>query len=111
MANRFVRTTEKVRVRIDDVTVAESTDAIALHEGNLPVRYYFPKSDVSFDYFQPTDSVTRCHWKGQARYWSAEIGDRIHKDVLWGYDEPLPEAAEIAGRVAFYNDRVTIDIG
>ncbi|MCI0678314.1 MAG: DUF427 domain-containing protein [Actinobacteria bacterium] len=111
MGNRFVKTEERVRVDIDGVTVADSTDVIALHEGSLPIRYYFPKSDVRFDLLTPTQNTTRCHWKGDARYWSADVRGRLHADVLWGYDEPLPGAADIAGRVAFYNERVDIRTG
>jgi uncharacterized protein (DUF427 family) len=107
-SNRFENLDERVRVEIDRVIVADSNDVIALHEGTLPVRYYFPKSDVRFEYFVPSDTVTRCHWKGEARYWSAHVGDSVHDDVLWGYDTPLPGAEEIAGRVSFYNHRVLL---
>jgi uncharacterized protein (DUF427 family) len=93
---------------LDGVTIADSTDVVHLHEGNLPVRYYFPKSDVRFDMLTPTETSTRCHWKGDASYWSAEVGGRDYPDILWGYEDPLPGAADIEGRVAFYNDRVSI---
>jgi uncharacterized protein (DUF427 family) len=106
--NRFERPGTRVRVELDGVTVADSTDVVHLHEGNLPVRYYFPKSDVRFDLLTATDTSTRCHWKGNASYWSADIGGAVHDDILWGYEDPLPEASEIAGRVSFYNNRVAI---
>jgi uncharacterized protein (DUF427 family) len=105
---RFENPGKRVVVEIDGQAVADSTDVVHLHEGNLPVRYYFPKTDVRFDLLTPTETSTRCHWKGDARYWSADVGGRVHEDVLWGYEDPLPKAAEIAGRVSFYNDRVTI---
>ena len=95
-------------MEVDGVTLADSKDVIALHEGSLPVRYYFPKADVRFDLLTPTDTSTRCHWKGDASYWSAEVGGRLYPDILWGYEDPLPEAEGIAGRVSFYNNKVSI---
>jgi uncharacterized protein (DUF427 family) len=108
MSNRFERPGTRVRVEVDGVTVADSTDVIALHEGSLPVRYYFPKDDVRLDLLDPSDTVTRCVWKGTARYWSADIEGQVHRDILWGYDTPLPKAEAIAGRVSFYNEKVDI---
>lgn len=98
----------RVRVEIEGVTLADSTKAIALHEGSLPTRYYLPKEDVRLDLLQPTDTSTVCGWKGTARYWSAEINGGLHRDVVWGYEEPLDGATEIAGRVCFYNEKVDI---
>lgn len=106
--NRFEKAEGRVRVEVDGVAMADSTRVIALHEGTLPVRYYFPKDDVVFEHLKPSDTVTTCHWKGQARYWSAHVGDSVHEDLLWGYDDPLPGATEITGRVSFYNHRVEI---
>jgi uncharacterized protein (DUF427 family) len=111
MANFFEDVGRRVRVEIDGLAVADSTTAIALREGNLPIRYYFPKEDVRFDLLEPTDTATRCGWKGQARYWSATVDGKLHKDVVWAYESPLPEAARIAGRVCFYNERVDIIVG
>jgi uncharacterized protein (DUF427 family) len=110
MSNEFTPLENRVRVEIDGSTVADSTEVVALREGSLPVRYYFPKSDVQFDLFTPTQTVTRCGWKGYARYWTAIVEGREYPDVLWGYDDPLPEAADIAGRVSFYNERVEIRV-
>ena len=108
--NTFTKVPGRVTVTIDGVTVADSTDVIALQEGSLPTRYYFPKADVDFDHLVPTDTKTRCPWKGEASYWTARVGDVEHPDVAWGYEEPLPEAEPIAGRVCFYDDRVDLRV-
>ena len=79
-------------------------------ETGLPVRYYLPKTDVRFEYLTPTDTATACPYKGTARYWSIDVGEGSHDDVVWGYDAPLRESQEVAGFVAFYNEKLDIYI-
>lgn len=109
LMNSFTRFDGRVTISIDGVTVADSTDAILLQEGHLRPRYYFPKADVRFDLLTPTETHTRCGWKGLASYWTAEVEGTEHTDVVWGYEDPLPEASQIAGRVCFYNERVDLE--
>ena len=108
--NNFTKVDGRVTVAVDGSTVADSTDVIALEEGNLPTRYYFPKSDVAFDHLEATATHTRCPWKGNASYWTIRVGDTELVDAVWGYEEPLPEAEQIAGRVCFYNERVDLAV-
>jgi uncharacterized protein (DUF427 family) len=98
----------RVRVEIDGVTVADSTNTSFLFETGLPVRYYIPKTDVRMDLLTPTDLATACPYKGTARYWSVNIDGESHDNVVWGYDTPLPESQKVGGLVAFYNERVDI---
>ena len=37
----------RVQVRINGETVADSTRALALTEGKLPTRWYFPREDIT----------------------------------------------------------------
>jgi uncharacterized protein (DUF427 family) len=97
-----------VRVEVDGVTVAESSKPMLLFETRLPVRYYLPKTHVRMDLLSPTDSVTRCPYKGQAEYWSVRAGDTVHADLAWSYRTPLPESQRIAGLISFYSERVDL---
>lgn len=97
-----------VRVEIDGVTVAESTQPRLLFETGLPTRYYLPKTDVRLDLLEPSDTVTRCPYKGEAEYWSVRIGDEVHKDVAWFYRMPLPESQKVGGLVAFYDEKADV---
>jgi uncharacterized protein (DUF427 family) len=45
-----------------------------------------------------------------ASYWTAVVNDQRHDDIVWSYPSPLIESHRIAGMVAFYNDRVTIEV-
>ncbi len=95
-----------VRVVIEGVTVAETTDPKLLFETDLPTRFYVPKVDVHMDLLVATDSESHCPYKGAARYWSVRAGDILVPDIAWSYPTPLPESQRVAGLVAFYNEKV-----
>ncbi|MEN8238150.1 MAG: DUF427 domain-containing protein [Actinomycetota bacterium] len=97
-----------VRVEVDGVVVAESDKTRFLFESNLPVRYYFPKPDVRFEYLEATSTASHCPYKGTARYWSINTVGETHHDVAWGYDSTFPESQLVAGFVAFYNEKLDI---
>ena len=100
----------RVRVEVDGVTVADSTNASFLFETGLPTRYYFPKTDVRMDLLTPTETATACPYKGTARYWSVATEGETYPDLAWGYDTPLAESMKIAGLISFYNEKVDIYI-
>jgi uncharacterized protein (DUF427 family) len=102
----IVHSSRQVRVELGGETLAESSRPYLLFEPPLPVRYYLPRDDVQGDLLQPSDTRTFCAYKGRASYWSAAGED----DVAWTYTEPLREAAEVTGRVAFFNERVDIRV-
>ena len=97
-----------VRIEIDGTTVADTNRALLLFETRLPTRYYIPREDVREDLLKPSDSHTRCPYKGIASYYSVETGDAVHDDVVWYYPHPLSEVAPIEDVLAFYNERVDI---
>ncbi|MFI6514062.1 DUF427 domain-containing protein [Spirillospora sp. NPDC050679] len=97
-----------VRVEVDGVTVAESGGPRLLFETGLPTRYYLPKTHVRMDLLEPSDTVTRCPYKGTAEYWSIRAGGAVHKDLAWSYAAPLPESRGVEGLVAFYDEEVDV---
>jgi uncharacterized protein (DUF427 family) len=97
-----------VRVVVADETVAETRRPWLLFETGLPTRYYLPKADVRMDLLVATDSQTQCPYKGDARYWSARVGDTVEEDIAWSYPFPIPECPRIANLVCFYNERADI---
>src|SRR5262249_41163227 len=90
-----VLSSRHVRVEIEGVTLAETRRPILLFETGLPIRYYIPKLDVRMDLLEPTDSATRCPYKGVACYWSARVRDKLVKDIVWSYPAPIPECPKI----------------
>jgi uncharacterized protein (DUF427 family) len=99
-----------VKVMVDGEIVAETRRPRLLFETSLPVRYYIPRLDVRMDLLEPTDTITRCPYKGVASYWSVRAGGAIHNDLAWSYKAPIPECTKIENLIAFYNERVDIDV-
>jgi uncharacterized protein (DUF427 family) len=103
-------TSRHVRVTLGDTVLAESTHARALFETGLPPRWYLPRVDVRMDLLVASDTVTHCPYKGRAEHLSARVGDLEASDVAWSYPAPLPESSRIAGLIAFYDDRVEVEV-
>ena len=102
----IVHSSRHVLVELDGATLAESTRPCLLFEPPLPVRCYLPREDVRTDLLATSETRTACAYKGQASYLSTATDD----DVAWYYPEPLREAAEITGRIAFFNERADVMI-
>jgi uncharacterized protein (DUF427 family) len=104
----FLYPEERVRAFFADKAIAESSRVLLLLERkHLPV-YYFPMDDVRMDLLKQTDRHTHCPRKGDASYWTIEVGDRRSENAAWSYLDPIPKASEIKGYLAFYSDRVDI---
>lgn len=104
------RTTRHVRVLVDGEVVADSVRALALFETALPPRFYLPADDVRTDLFEPSATRTRCAYKGSAQHWHVRVGDALHEDVAWTYAEPDDDAREVRDLIAFYNERVDLEL-
>ena len=104
-----LRSTRSVRVELDGTVLAESSSSVMVFETGLPTRYYLNRTEVDFAQLTATDTVTECPYKGTTTgYWSAHVGDRVHRDLAWSYDFPTRQLLPIAGLIAFYNERVDI---
>ncbi|HEX3826280.1 MAG TPA: DUF427 domain-containing protein [Sporichthyaceae bacterium] len=97
-----------VRIEVDGVVVARSTQPRILFETGLPPRYYLPLTDLRMDLLRPSELQTQCPYKGTAGYWSLQIGGRSYPDLVWTYRTPLPESQKIAGLACFYNEKVDL---
>jgi uncharacterized protein (DUF427 family) len=87
--------------------VAETRAALTLREASyLPVQY-LPRSDVRMDLLARSEHATYCPYKGDCAYYS--LPGEAGRNAVWTYEAPYPAVAEIAGRLAFYPDRVVIE--
>jgi uncharacterized protein (DUF427 family) len=77
--------------------IAESKDIVNIENNN-----YFPISSVNKEFLQESDTVTRCPWKGLARYHTLVVDGKENPDAAWYYPEPSDLAKEIKGRIAFW---------
>jgi uncharacterized protein (DUF427 family) len=103
-------TSRHIRISLDGEVLAETDKAMALFESNLPIRWYLPREDVTAE-LEPTDTQTRCPYKGIAGYYAVRRGNgETVKDLIWYYDDPLRAVDGIAGRLCFFNERVDVEV-
>lgn len=58
-----------------------------------------------------SETVTQCRYKGAAAHYSLRIEAGVVRDVAWTYaDEVIREGEPIRSPVAFYDDKVTVDV-
>ena len=95
----------RVQVRFAGEVIADSRDAVTMHETNHGPVFYIPRKDVKMDRLVPTEHHTYCPYKGQASYFSL-TGARTAENAVWSYETPYDEVMDIKERLAFYPDRV-----
>jgi uncharacterized protein (DUF427 family) len=95
-----------VEIVVGGETVARSTRPVLLFETSLPTRYYLPFTDVRTECLDPTDTVSRCPYKGRARYWSVRAGGLLVPDAAWSYPDPIAEMPKVRELVCFFTERV-----
>ena len=98
--------TERIRVMVDGLVVADTMRAARVLETAHPPTYYLPPEDVRLDLLVPSVSSSRCEWKGTATYWTLATGSRTIEDVAWGYERPDTGFEAIRGHLAFYAAKV-----
>jgi len=101
-----VPSTRAVEVVLGGETVASSRRTRFVFETGLPTRYYLPVEDVRMDLLEPSETLARCPYKGEARYWRARVGTTVYDDIVWSYPDPVPECSKIKDLMCFYNEHV-----
>jgi uncharacterized protein (DUF427 family) len=97
---------DRVTVKFAGQTIADSTKALTLREAGYAPVQYIPRGDVRMDLLNATSHRTHCPYKGEAGYFSIKVGDRTVENAVWSYEQPYSAMQEIAGRLAFYPNRV-----
>jgi uncharacterized protein (DUF427 family) len=97
------RSSRHVRIQRDGVLLAESHSPTLVFETKLHPRFYLPRADVKAEVL-PSDLVTACPYKGRATYLSFAVGENL----AWTYPDPLPDASQLAGLVAFFDEVVDV---
>jgi uncharacterized protein (DUF427 family) len=109
-----LRSHRHVRASLDGITLAETARPVLVFETGLPTRYYFDRTDVDFTHLVPAGTRTACPYKGvTSGYWSVRTGDEVRdgdQDLAWAYDFPTRQLLPIAGLVAFYNEKIDLDV-
>jgi uncharacterized protein (DUF427 family) len=104
------RSSRRVRFEHKGVVLADSDRGQWLFEGAFPmVRYYLPLKDVRVQ-LRATELHTTCAYKGHATHYTAVLADQELDNIAWSYPEPLVDAAEVAGLICFYQERLDLFI-
>lgn len=84
----------------NDKVLAESDDTKVVEN-----NHYFPKESIKEEYFKPSDTTTRCFWKGKANYYNLEVDGKEIEDAAWFYPDASFAAKPIENYVAFYKKK------
>jgi uncharacterized protein (DUF427 family) len=106
----ILRSSRHLKVSVNGEVVAETRRPLALFETGLPPRWYIPREDVRTELLEDSDKRTGCAYKGFASYWSVRAGDELEEDLVWCYPDPTRDVERIKGYLAFFNERVDIEV-
>jgi uncharacterized protein (DUF427 family) len=103
--------TVRVVARVGDTVIADTSAALTLREAGYPPVHYIPLGDVVPGTLRPSTSDSYCPYKGDASYYDVVLPDgKELVDAVWTYQVPYPAVDAIADRVAFYTDRVQVEV-
>ena len=95
-------TKARVVVKAGGRVVADSRNAFTLQESTYPAVQYIPLADVDAGVLERTGHETYCPYKGEASYYSLNVGDVKAENAIWTYEKPYDAVAPIKDHVAFY---------
>ena len=100
-----------IRIEFNGEIIADTVRAIRNLQTGIPPVYYIPRGDIWTDRLKVSERHSHCRFKGDADYWTVQVGDRTASNIAWSYPDPLPEAIGIKDYVAFYAHAVeaTVD--
>ena len=100
------RNAGRVVVLVAGRVIADTREALTLHEAHYQPVQYIPRKDVNMAQLARTDHTTYCPYKGDAAYFSIPAGGERSGNAVWTYETPYAAVAGIKDHVAFYPDRV-----
>ncbi len=97
---------KRIRGVLAGETVVDTCHGTMLHESGMLPQWYLPLDDIRADLLVESSTSTHCPFKGDASYYSVQVGDRLVEDAIWTYRAPNPESAWLEGLAGFYFDRL-----
>jgi uncharacterized protein (DUF427 family) len=96
------RNSSRVVVSVAGRVIADTREALTLHEAHYPAFQYIPRKDVDMAQLTRSDSTTYCPYKGDAAYFNIPVGGELSIDAVWSYETPYAAVAGIKDHLAFY---------
>ncbi len=100
---------KRVRISVGGDVIAETSRALTLKEASYPPVQYIPREDADPAKLKRTEHNTYCPYKGDASYFSIVSGGKTLENAIWTYETPYDSVKDIAGHLAFYPNKVTIE--
>src|SRR5947209_5934087 len=92
----------RIKVVFGGVTLAYTIRAKRVLETSHPPVYYVPPEDVRMEHLTLAGGTSFCEWKGVARYYDIETGERKEYWATWFYPDPVPASAGLKDYVVVY---------
>ncbi len=96
-------------LRAGGAIIGETRNAVELIEGSNPPVVYFPREDIAMAFLEPSETRSVCPHKGEAVYFSVQTKSVLIEDAGWSYESPKEGLEQIAGHLAFYPDKATVE--
>ncbi len=96
-------------IRAAGAVLGESNNVVELSEGSYDPVLYVPRADLAMALFDQTDHTTNCPYKGDASYFTLQAKSGPILNAAWSYESPKEGLETIAGHLAFYPDKVTVE--
>jgi uncharacterized protein (DUF427 family) len=96
-------------LRAGDAVLGESTQALELSDSSDAPVIYFPRGDIAMAFLELSPTGSTSTHLGDASHYSIITPSGTIKDAAWSYEDPRPGVAAIAGHLAFYADKVTVE--
>ena len=103
-------TPARVRVLWRGQVLADTRNALTLREARYPAVHYLPSEDVDMARLTRSAHGTYCPFKGDCSYLNLPGEDESSCNAVWLYEAPFDAVAAIKDRLAFYPDRVEIEV-
>ncbi len=96
-------------IRAAGAVLGESSNVIELVEGSYPSVFYVPRADLAMAFFDATEHTSVCPHKGTASYFTIQAKSGPIENAAWSYETPNAGLESIAGHLAFYPEKVTVE--
>lgn len=74
------------------------------------MSFTFPRAYAEMLLFVRSDHHSYCPYKGECSYFSVPWGGERGRNIAWSYEAPYPAVAAIRNHLAFYSDRVDLEL-
>jgi uncharacterized protein (DUF427 family) len=100
----------RIRIHVGAQAIVDTTRGVIVQEGGLPPRYYVPRDEVHAEVADGQGGA-KCPWKGLWKHVNVTAGGAAIGNAAWTYYETTPVCEPVRDFLAFYPDKVTLEVG